>query len=93
MQVSRRAFFGISASAATGTALGGLAELGANLAPALVRAQQLMWGTLLLFGVVGLGISTGARARSATGAVWRRPGWCWPAGSSSGSSSSSRRKA
>jgi formate dehydrogenase major subunit len=41
MQVSRRAFFGISASAATGTALGGLAGLGANLAPALARAQEL----------------------------------------------------
>jgi hypothetical protein len=53
MQVSRRAFFGISASAATGTALGGLAGLRANLAPALARAQQLMWGALLLFGVEG----------------------------------------
>ena len=41
MQVSRRAFFHMSATTATGTALGGLAGLGANLAPAIARAQEL----------------------------------------------------
>lgn len=41
MEVSRRAFFRMSATAATGTALGGLAGLGANLAPAIARAQEL----------------------------------------------------
>ena len=41
MQVSRRGFFHISATTAAGTALGGLAGLGANLAPAIARAQEL----------------------------------------------------
>ena len=41
MQVSRRGFFRISTTAATGTALGGLTGLGANLAPAIARAQEL----------------------------------------------------
>jgi formate dehydrogenase major subunit len=38
--VSRRDFFKVSASAATGTALGGLAGFGATLAPSLARAQE-----------------------------------------------------
>lgn len=41
MPVSRREFFRMSTTAATGTALGGLAGLGANLAPAIARAQDL----------------------------------------------------
>ena len=41
MLVSRRAFLQMSATSATGTALGGLAGLGANLGPALARAQEL----------------------------------------------------
>jgi formate dehydrogenase major subunit len=41
MQVSRREFLGVSAGAATGTALGGLVGLGASLAPTLARAQEL----------------------------------------------------
>ena len=41
MEVSRRGFITASASAATGTALAGLAGLGANLAPTLARAQEL----------------------------------------------------
>ncbi len=39
--VSRRDFFKVSAGAATGTAIGGLAGLGAALAPTLARAQEL----------------------------------------------------
>lgn len=41
MDVSRRDFFKLGASAAGGTALGGLTGLGANLAPTLARAQEL----------------------------------------------------
>lgn len=41
MDVSRRDFFKISASAAGGTAVGGLAGLGVSLAPTLARAQEL----------------------------------------------------
>jgi formate dehydrogenase major subunit len=41
MDVSRRDFFKVSAGAATGTAVGGLAGLGASLAPGLARAQEL----------------------------------------------------
>ena len=41
MDLSRRDFFKLSASSLTGTALGGLAGLGASLAPALARAQEL----------------------------------------------------
>ena len=41
MEVSRRDFFKLTSGAATGTALGGLAGLGANLAPTLARAQEL----------------------------------------------------
>jgi formate dehydrogenase major subunit len=41
MDVSRRDFVKWSAGAATGTALGGLAGLGASLAPTLARAQEL----------------------------------------------------
>ena len=41
MDVTRRDFVKWSAGAATGTAIGGLAGLGANLAPALARAQEL----------------------------------------------------
>ena len=41
MEVSRRNFLKVSSAAATGTALGGLAGLGANLAPTLARAQEL----------------------------------------------------
>jgi anaerobic selenocysteine-containing dehydrogenase len=42
MDVSRREFLKASGGAAlTGTALGGLAAVGANLAPTLARAQEL----------------------------------------------------
>jgi formate dehydrogenase major subunit len=41
MDVSRRSFLKVSSGVATGTALGGLAGLGANLAPTLARAQAL----------------------------------------------------
>jgi formate dehydrogenase major subunit len=41
MDVSRRDFFKVSAGAASGTALGGLAGLGASLAPVAARAQEL----------------------------------------------------
>src|ERR671931_1709017 len=41
MELSRRDFFRLSATTATGTALGGLTGLGANLAPTLARAQEL----------------------------------------------------
>jgi formate dehydrogenase major subunit len=41
MDVSRRTFLKVSSATATGTALGGLAGLGANLAPTLARAQDL----------------------------------------------------
>ena len=41
MDVSRRSFLKVSSGVATGTALGGLAGLGANLAPTLARAQTL----------------------------------------------------
>ena len=41
MEVSRRNFLKVSSGIATGTALGGLAGLGANLAPTLARAQEL----------------------------------------------------
>lgn len=41
MDVSRRNFLKVSSATATGTALGGLAGLGANLAPTLARAQEL----------------------------------------------------
>jgi formate dehydrogenase major subunit len=41
MAVTRRDFFKIGGGAMTGTALGGLAGLGASLAPALARAQEL----------------------------------------------------
>jgi formate dehydrogenase major subunit len=41
MEVSRRAFLRVATAAASGTALGGLAGLGANLAPTLARAQEL----------------------------------------------------
>ncbi len=41
MEVSRRKFLQVSSSIAGGTALGGLAGLGANLAPTLARAQEL----------------------------------------------------
>ena len=41
MEVSRRDFFKVASAAAGGTALGGLAGLGANLAPTLARAQEL----------------------------------------------------
>ena len=41
MDVSRRDFLKFSAGAASGTALGGLAGLGASLAPAIARAQEL----------------------------------------------------
>jgi formate dehydrogenase major subunit len=39
--VRRRDFLKLAAGAASGTALGGLAALGANLAPAIARAQEL----------------------------------------------------
>ena len=41
MEVSRRDFLKVSGGVAGGTALGGLAGLGANLAPTLARAQEL----------------------------------------------------
>jgi len=41
MEVSRRDFLKVSSGVAGGTALGGLAGLGANLAPTLARAQEL----------------------------------------------------
>jgi len=41
MDISRRDFLRASAGTATGTAIGGLAGLGANLAPTLARAQEL----------------------------------------------------
>ena len=41
MEVSRRNFLKVSSGIAGGTALGGLAGLGANLAPTLARAQEL----------------------------------------------------
>jgi formate dehydrogenase major subunit len=41
MSVSRRDFFKVSAGAAAGTAIGGLAGLGADLGPAVARAQEL----------------------------------------------------
>jgi len=41
MDVSRRHFFKLGAGVASGTALGGLAGLGASLAPAVARAQEL----------------------------------------------------
>ena len=41
MEVSRRSFLKVASAAGTGTALGGLAGLGANLAPTLARAQEL----------------------------------------------------
>jgi hypothetical protein len=37
----RRDFLKVSGGVAEGTALGGLARLGANLAPTLARAQEL----------------------------------------------------
>src|SRR6195256_4908630 len=40
MDLSRREFFNLSASALTGTALGGIAGLGVSLAPTLARAQE-----------------------------------------------------
>jgi len=41
MEVSRRNFLKVSSGVTAGTALGGLAGLGANLAPTLARAQEL----------------------------------------------------
>jgi formate dehydrogenase major subunit len=41
MDVSRRDFLKVSGGIASGTALGGLAGLGANLAPTLARAEEL----------------------------------------------------
>ena len=41
MEISRRDFLRVSAGSATGTAIGGLAGLGVNLAPTLARAQEL----------------------------------------------------
>jgi formate dehydrogenase major subunit len=41
MDVTRRDFYKLSARAVTGTAVGGLAGLGATLAPTLARAQEL----------------------------------------------------
>ena len=41
MDISRRDFLRASAGTATGTAIGGLAGLGADLAPTLARAQEL----------------------------------------------------
>jgi formate dehydrogenase major subunit len=41
MEVSRRQFLKVSTGVTGGTALGGLAGLGANLAPALAQAQEL----------------------------------------------------
>jgi formate dehydrogenase major subunit len=41
MDVSRRGFLKVSSAVTAGTSLGGLAGLGANLAPTLARAQEL----------------------------------------------------
>jgi formate dehydrogenase major subunit len=41
IELGRRGFLKLAAGAGSGTALGGLAALGANLAPALARAQEL----------------------------------------------------
>lgn len=41
MDLSRRGFLKVSAGAVAGTALGGLAGLGANLAPVVARAQEM----------------------------------------------------
>src|SRR2546422_1964948 len=41
MQVSRRDFLQLTASAGAGTAIGGLVGLGVTLAPAMARAQEL----------------------------------------------------
>ena len=41
MDVSRRDFLRVATAAGPGTALGGLAALGAGLAPAVARAQEL----------------------------------------------------
>lgn len=41
MDLSRRSFLTLSAGAVAGTALGGLAGLGANLAPVAARAQEM----------------------------------------------------
>jgi formate dehydrogenase major subunit len=41
MDVSRRSFLKVSGGVASGTALGGLAGLGANLAPILAQAEEL----------------------------------------------------
>jgi formate dehydrogenase major subunit len=41
MEVSRRGFLKVTGGLAGGTAMGGLAGLGANLAPTLARAQEL----------------------------------------------------
>ena len=41
MDVSRRSFLKVASATGAGTALGGLAGLGANLAPTLARAQEL----------------------------------------------------
>ena len=41
MQVGRRDFLRLTASAGAGTAIGGLAGLGLTLAPATARAQEL----------------------------------------------------
>src|SRR5262250_1643118 len=41
LEVSRRSFLKVSSATAAGTALGGLAGLGANLAPTLARGQEL----------------------------------------------------
>jgi formate dehydrogenase major subunit len=41
MDVSRRSFLKVTSGVAAGTALGGLAGLGANLGPTLARAQEL----------------------------------------------------
>jgi formate dehydrogenase major subunit len=41
MELSRRDLFRLSATTATGTALGGLAAIGTDLAPTLARAQEL----------------------------------------------------
>ena len=41
MDLSRRDFFKLSAGTVTGTAIGGVAGLGASLAPTLAQAQEL----------------------------------------------------
>jgi formate dehydrogenase major subunit len=41
MDLSRRDFFKLSAGTVTGTAIGGVAGLGASLAPTLAEAQEL----------------------------------------------------